>query len=210
MSDTRAPIRILIVDDQEILRRGLRMLLELEPGLEVVGEAENGRRALAVLPGTAPDVALVDARMPVLDGAGFTERCRRDHPEVRVLILTTFDDADLIRAQFEAGASGFLLKDVSTDELREAIRQVMRGGTVIDPRVAGSLVAPRRDPSPELTATEAAVAELLAQGLSNRSISERLHLAHGTVKNAVSALLRKYGAQDRTVLALRLSGHGAP
>lgn len=207
MTGAETPTRILIVDDQEILRRGLRMLLELEPGLEVVGEAENGRHALAVLPDAAPDVALVDARMPVLDGAGFTARCRRDHPGVRVLILTTFDDADLIRSHFEAGASGFLLKDVSTAELREAIRQVMRGGTVIDPRVAGALIAPpRSDGAPVLTGTEAAVSELLAQGLSNRSIAERLHLAHGTVKNTVSALLRKYGAQDRTVLALKLSG----
>lgn len=204
------PTRVLLVDDQEILRRGLRMLLELEEGIEVVGEAEDGRRALAMIPSTAPDVVLVDARMPVLDGLGFTERCVRDHPGVRVLVLTTFDDAELVRSLLAAGASGFLLKDVSTDGLSEAIRQVMRGGTVIDPRVARAVVRvadldPARSADSDLNETERAVATLIARGHSNRMIAERLHLAHGTVKNTVSALLRKFGVHDRTALALRLA-----
>lgn len=208
MTDTTV-IRVLLVDDQEILRRGLRLLLELEAGIEVVGEAEHGERALALLPSTTPDVVLVDARMPVLDGLGFTERCTRDHPAIRVLALTTFDDAELVRALLAAGASGFLLKDVSTTGLGEAIRQVMRGGTVIDPRVARALVPaserePLADAGPDLTETETSVAKLIARGHSNRMIAEQLHLAHGTVKNTVSALLRKYGAHDRTALALML------
>lgn len=135
MTDT-SPVRVLLVDDQEIPRRGLRLLLELEAGTEVVGEAEHGERALALLPSTSPNVALVDARMPVLDGLGFTESCTRDHPGIRVLALTTFDDAELVRSLLAAGASGFLLKDLSTAGLGEAIRQVMHGGTVIAPRVA--------------------------------------------------------------------------
>lgn len=203
MNADTTPIRVLIVDDQEILRRGLRMLLELEPGIEVVGEAEDGRRALAAIPGASPDVVLVDARMPVLDGIGFTERCVRDHPGIRVLALTTFDDAGLVRSMLDAGAAGFLLKDVSTAGLREAILQVVRGGTVIDPRVVRIVID--RPAADGLSSTERAVAELVAEGCSNRVISDRLHLAHGTVKNTVSALLRKFEVTDRTALALHLA-----
>lgn len=208
----RTPIRVLLVDDQEILRRGLRMLLELEPGIEVVGEAEDGRHALALLPGCEPDVVLVDARMPVLDGAGFIERCRRDHPHVRSLVLTTFDDVLLVRSLIEAGANGFLLKDVSTRELKDAVMRVVEGGTVIDPRVALPLIEPYSSvptaKSTELrsmTDTERAVVSLLAEGHSNGEIAAQLHLAHGTVKNAVSSLLRKFNAPDRTRLALLLA-----
>lgn len=214
VAQNRAPVRVLLVDDQEILRRGLRMLLELDPGIEVVGEAEDGQHALALIPRCAPNIALVDARMPVLDGAGFIERCKRDHPEVRSLVLTTFDDAGLVRRLLDAGASGFLLKDVSTRELCDAIRRVVEGGMVLDPRVLKPIVAAQADPGsrashlPELTGTERLVANLLAEGFSNREIAAQLHLAHGTVKNTVSSLLRKLGARDRTGLALLLtSGH---
>ena len=204
------PVRVLIVDDQEILRRGLRMLLELEPGIAVVGEAGDGRRALALIPEVEPDVVLVDARMPVLDGRGFTERCVRDHPAVRVLALTTFDDPELVRDLLVAGASGFLLKDVSTSGLLEAVRQVVQGGTVLDPRVARAAIdGPVGRRAHALAGTERAVAELVAEGCSNRVIAERLHLAHGTVKNTVSSLLRRYGVPDRTALALTLARDGA-
>ena len=200
-------IRVLIVDDQELLRRGLRMLLETEEDIEVVGEAEHGLRALASIPALAPDVVLADARMPELDGIGLVERCRRDHPGLPVLVLTTFDDARLVRSILDAGAAGFLLKDISTDALSEAIRQVLRGGLVIDPRVArAAMRPPEPDPGlPQLSTTESAVAELVALGLPNAQIAERLRLAHGTVKNTVSALLRKFDTRDRTALALRLA-----
>jgi DNA-binding NarL/FixJ family response regulator len=200
-------IRVLIVDDQELLRRGLRMLLETEEDLEVVGEAEHGLRALAAIPALDPDVVLADARMPELDGIGLVQRCRRDHPGLPVLVLTTFDDARLVRSMLDAGAAGFLLKDISTDALGEAIRQVVRGGLVIDPRVARAAVRPAEpDPAmPALSTTELAVAELIAIGLPNAQIAERLKFAHGTVKNTVSALLRKFDARDRTALALRLA-----
>lgn len=201
-------IRVLIVDDQELLRRGLRMLLEMEDDIEVVGEAESGMRALAVIPTARPDVVLADARMPVLDGLGLVERCSRDHPGLPVLVLTTFDDALLVRSLLDAGAAGFLLKDVSTEALGEAIRQVLGGGLVIDPRVARAAVAPAEplEPLSVLSPAERAVADLVARGLSNAEIALRLRLAHGTVKNTVSALLRKLGERDRTALALRLAG----
>lgn len=200
------PIRVLIVDDQELLRRGLRMILETDDTIQVVGEAEHGMRALAMIPEVTPDVVLADARMPVLDGLGLVKRCATDHPDLPVLVLTTFDDARLVRELLDAGAAGFLLKDVSTDTLTDAIRQVIAGGLVIDPRVARSaLSTPTPSSRPELTDAEQAVADLVALGLPNAEIAARLHLAHGTVKNTVSSLLRKLGHPDRTALALQLS-----
>ncbi|RKE60550.1 LuxR family two component transcriptional regulator [Microbacterium sp. AG238] len=200
---------MLVVDDQELLRRGLRMILETDSGVEVVGEAEDGSRALALIPTVRPDIVLADARMPVLDGLGLVRECAVHHPGLPVLALTTFDDAELVRSLLEAGVAGFLLKDVSADRLLDSIRQVVDGGLVIDPRVArvalsrhGGAAPPL---SPELTQTEQAVADLLALGLPNAEIATRLHLAHGTVKNAVSALLRKLGHSDRTSLALELA-----
>ncbi|MGM7672069.1 response regulator [Microbacterium sp. A93] len=199
-------IRVLIVDDQELLRRGLRMLLETEDGIEVVGEADHGAHALALIPQAKPDVVLADARMPVLDGLGLVERCRREHPTLPVLVLTTFDDALLVRSLLDAGAAGFLLKDISTDALSEAIRQVTAGGLVIDPRIARQAVSAvaQISEAPTLSDAETAVAELVADGLTNAEIAARLMLAHGTVKNTVSALLRKFAVRDRTALALRL------
>lgn len=196
-------IRVLVVDDQELLRRGLRMLLETEADLQVVGEAEHGAQALALIPGTTPDIVLADARMPVLDGLGLVRRCATAHPGLPVLVLTTFDDAALVRSMLDAGAAGFLLKDVSTDALGDAIRQVVRGGLVLDPRVARAAVAAAE--TPRLTESEAAVAELVGLGLPNAQIAQRLCLAHGTVKNTVSTLLRKYAVADRTALALRIA-----
>jgi DNA-binding NarL/FixJ family response regulator len=200
-------IRVLVVDDQELLRRGLRMLLETDGDIEVVGEAENGMHALAMIPAAAPDVVLADARMPVLDGLALVTRCATDHPGLPVLVLTTFDDALLVRSMLDAGAAGFLLKDVSTDALTEAIRQVVAGGLVIDPRVARAAVQPPGHAAalPQLSPAERAVADLVAQGLPNAQIASRLQLAHGTVKNTVSVLLRKLDVRDRTALALRLA-----
>ncbi|MGO1850581.1 MULTISPECIES: response regulator [unclassified Microbacterium] len=200
-------VRVLVVDDQELLRRGLRMILETDANIEVVGEAEHGLRALAMIPEVAPDVVLADARMPTLDGLGLVRRCIVDHPGLPVLVLTTFDDARTVRDLLDAGAAGFLLKDVSTDGLVEAIRQVIAGGLVLDPRVARAALSPATSaaPLPELTESERAVAELVARGLPNVEIADDLHLAHGTVKNIVSTLLRKLGQRDRTALALRLA-----
>jgi DNA-binding NarL/FixJ family response regulator len=200
-------VRVFIVDDQELLRRGLRMILETDSAIEVVGEAENGQRALALIPGLAPDLVLADARMPVLDGLGLVQRCAVSHPDLPVLVLTTFDDARLVRQLLDAGAAGFLLKDISADALIGAIRHVLAGGLVLDPRVARAVLSstPVQMEQPVLTEAERAVADLVARGLPNAEIAARLHLAHGTVKNTVSALLRKFGEPDRTALALRLA-----
>lgn len=208
------PLRVLVVDDQELLRRGLRMILDTHPDITVVGDAENGAHALALIPDLHPDVVLTDAKMPVLDGLGVVREVARHHPGLPVLVLTTFDDARLVRELLDAGAAGFLLKDVSTDALTDALHQVIAGGLVLDPRIARAAVsrAPRVDSPapPALTAAEVAVADLVATGLSNAAIAAQLHLAHGTVKNTVSAILRKLGEPDRTALALRLAAARGP
>lgn len=199
---------IVIIDDQQLIRHGLRMLLDTVDGLEVVGEAADGREGLAVVNALVPDVVLCDARMPVLDGAGFVRACATGHPGLPVIILTTFDEDDVVLGAVGAGAAGFLLKDISTGRLAEAIEAVRRGEMVIDPRVARTALrgpASRTDgPLATLTRTERVVAGHLATGMTNAEIADRMVVAEGTVKNHVSALLHKLGARDRTALALLL------
>ncbi|NNG19609.1 response regulator transcription factor [Naumannella sp. ID2617S] len=202
-------IRLLVVDDQQLLRRGLKMLLQTAEGLEVVGEASDGREALAMLPRCTPDVVLTDARMPGMDGLELVAELHSSHPALPVLVLTTFDDEAIVRGSLGAGAAGFLLKDVSTDRLAEAVREVANGGLVIDPRVArialsGSDSPDRDDSLAVLTRTERLVGERVAQGMTNAEIADDLVLAEGTVKNHVSNLLRKLQQRDRTGLALVL------
>jgi DNA-binding NarL/FixJ family response regulator len=208
------PIRILLVDDQKLMREGLRVLLEMEPDLEVVGEAGDGEAALAAYAEQQPDVVLMDVRMSGMDGVEATRRLRERWPEARVIILTTFDDDEYVFEGLRAGALGYLLKDVSGHELAEAIRTVAGGGALIEPSVARKVVAefarlapPARPPDaglPEpLTEREQEVLRLLAQGLSNREIAQRLFLAEGTVKNYVTSILGKLGVRDRTQAALR-------
>ena len=208
------PIRVLLVDDQKLMREGLRVLLEMEPDLEVAGEAGDGEAALAAYAEQQPDVVLMDVRMPGMDGVEATRRLRERWPEARVIILTTFDDDEYVFEGLRAGALGYLLKDVSGHELAEAVRTVARGGALIEPSVARKVVAefarlasPARAPDaglPEpLTEREQEILQLLAQGLSNREIAQRLFLAEGTVKNYVTRILGKLGARDRTQAALR-------
>jgi DNA-binding NarL/FixJ family response regulator len=207
-------IRVLLVDDQRLMREGLRILLEMEPDLQVVGEAGDGRAAVDAYAGLLPDVVLMDVRMPGMDGVEATRRLRAQWPEARVMILTTFDDDEYVFEALRAGALGYLLKDVSGHDLAEAVRTVTAGGALIEPSVARRVVAefarvasPVREASdglPEpLSPRELEVLALLARGLSNREISERLYLAEGTVKNYVTALLGKLGVRDRTQAALR-------
>lgn len=205
------PLRVLLVDDQQLLRRGLAMLLSTADGIEVSAQAAGGDEALAALGRELPDVVLTDARMPGMDGVELAERCRERWPELPVLMLTTFDDEAIVRGALAAGASGFLLKDTSTDALADAIRAVAAGGMVIDPRVARIAMSRGSDggdgaddPLAVLTRTERLVAELVAEGRTNAEIAAELVLAEGTVKNHVSALLRKLGQRDRTGLALAL------
>ena len=206
-------LRVLVVDDQQLLRRGLVMLFGTVEGVDVVAQAAHGAEALAVLRAEDVDVVLADAKMPVMDGIELVRRCAREHPDLPVLVLTTFDEPDVVRGAVAAGAAGFLLKDTSIEALAEAVRAVAAGGLVIDPRVARLALAPSRDEGDEgdgppalalLTPTEREVAALVAEGLSNQAIAARMVLAEGTVKNHVSALLRKLRAADRTVLALTL------
>ncbi len=207
------PIRVLIVDDQRLMREGLRTLLELEPGIEVVGEAADGREALARYEESKPDVVLMDVRMPVMDGVEATRRLTESDPSAKVIILTTFDDDAYVFDGLRAGALGYLLKDVSGADLAEAIRTVAGGGALIEPSVARKVVKAFARLSPQQRSTEPVLAEplserekevlrLLAQGLSNREIAERLFLAEGTVKNYVTSILQKTGARDRTQAAI--------
>lgn len=204
-------VRVLIVDDQQLLRRGLIMLFSTIEEVEVVAEAAHGEEALAVLASREVDVVLADAKMPTMDGITLVRRAAEHHPGLPVLVLTTFDEPDIVQGAIAAGAAGFLLKDTSIEALAEAVQAVHRGGMVIDPRVARLAFAAQQgaDESepPELavlTPAERAVGELVAQGMTNGQIATRLVLAEGTVKNHVSALLRKLAAPDRTALALAL------
>ena len=205
-----AAIRVLVVDDQQLLRRGLMMLFSTVNDIDVAAQAAPGAEALAVLRAEEVDVVLADAKMPVMDGIELVRQCSRAHPDLPVLVLTTFDDPDVVQGAVAAGAAGFLLKDTSIESLAEAVRAVAAGGLVIDPRVARLAFAVSGDEEGEppvlaiLTPTEREVAALVAEGLTNQEIAARMVLAEGTVKNHVSALLRKLQATDRTVLALTL------
>ena len=208
------PTRVLIVDDQRLMRDGLRILIELEPDLDVVGEAEDGLQAITAYRDLGPDIVLMDVRMPNLNGVEATRRIKADWDEANILILTTFDDDEYIFEGLRAGASGYLLKDVSGKELADAIRVVANGGTLIAPSVARKVVAefarlkpaspatPASLPEP-LSTREIEILKVLAQGHTNKEIAEHLHLAEGTVKNYVTSILQKIGARDRTQAALR-------
>ncbi len=206
--------RILLVDDQRLMRDGLRTLLELEGDLEVVGEAADGTEALESYAAVRPDVVLMDVRMPGMDGVEATRRLLDRWPTARVIILTTFDDDEYVFEGLRAGARGYLLKDVSGHELAEAVRTVAAGGALIEPSVArkvlsefARLAPPARPPEeglPEpLSEREREVLQALALGLSNREIAIRLSLAEGTVKNYVTSILQKLGVRDRTQAAVR-------
>ena len=208
------PVTILLVDDQRLMREGLRTLLELEPGFQVLGEANQGQDALDQYASLQPDVVLMDVRMPVMDGVESTRQLMSRWPRCRVIILTTFDDDEYVFEGLRAGALGYLLKDVSIQELADAIRTVMAGGVLIEPSVARKVVAefarltssaPRTSSSLDdpLSEREVDIVRLLAQGLTNREIAQRLYLAEGTVKNYVTNILSKIGVRDRTQAALR-------
>ncbi|GIF63681.1 DNA-binding response regulator [Asanoa ishikariensis] len=203
-------VRVLLVDDQALFREALAMLLGVHPDIEVVGEAGDGAEALTKAGTVAPDVVLMDLRMPVLDGVAATRRLRTEHPGVRVIALTTFDDDDDVFAALRAGALGYLLKDVSSARLAEAVLAAARGESVLQPSVAAKLVAriaaEPTDPAPltvALSERELEVVRLLAGGRSNREIAAALFLAEGTVKNHVTNVLGKLDARDRTQAALR-------
>jgi len=217
-------IRVLLVDDQEIVRQGLTTILKYAPGIEVVGQASDGEEAVALARALRPNVVLMDLKMPRLGGIPATRRISAELPDTQVIILTTYDTDDLVFEGIKAGAKGYLLKDAASETLVEAIRGVMRGESRIDPGVARKVLgefqrlaaqAPPR-PAPQsardeltsepLTPREEEVLHLLVEGLSNKEIGARLHLTEGTVKNYVSNIIAKLQANDRThavVTALR-------
>jgi DNA-binding NarL/FixJ family response regulator len=215
MTGVAPPVRVLLVDDQALFREALATLLEVRAEIDVVGEAANGAEALDRVAALRPDVVLMDLHMPVLDGIGATRRLRVEHPGVRVLALTTFDDDEDVFAALRAGAVGYLLKDVSSERLVEALLAAARGESVLQPSVAAKVVArfarmtdddaaPRPQPLVvPLSDRELEVLRLLADGGSNREIASALFLAEGTVKNHVTNVLAKLGARDRTQAALR-------
>ena len=205
---------MLLVDDQSLFREALATLLGARPEVQVVGEAGDGFEALQRSAALRPDVVLMDLHMPVLDGIAATRRLRVEQPGVRVLALTTFDDDEDVFEALRAGALGYLLKDVSSDRLVEALLAAARGESVLQPSVAAKVVArlaqldaaPRSRPQPlvvPLSDRELDVLRLLADGRSNREIAGELFLAEGTVKNHVTNVLAKLGARDRTQAALR-------
>ncbi|RLC54054.1 MAG: DNA-binding response regulator [Chloroflexi bacterium] len=210
-----AEIRVLLADDQQLMREGLRVLLDLTPDIRVVGEAGNGAEAVERVQALQPDVVLMDVRMPGLDGVAATRRLHKACPDVKVIILTTFDDDEYVFEGLRAGAVGYLLKDVPSEQLAEAIRAAARGEAFIQPSVARKVVAEfarlterehrrREQPLVEpLSARELEVLALVAEGLSNREIGERLFITPGTVKNHVSNVLAKLGVRDRTQAILR-------
>jgi DNA-binding NarL/FixJ family response regulator len=203
-------VRVLIADDQALFREALIALLELQPGIEAIGEAGDGEEAIRVSHELRPDVVLMDLRMPVLDGVGAIARLRDEQPDVRVLALTTFDDDEDVFAALRAGAVGYLLKDVASSRLVEAIVAASQGESVLQPSVAAKLVArvaqmpaERSQISHPLTEREVDVVRLLADGRSNREIAATLFLAEGSVKNLVTSVLSKLEVRDRTQAALR-------
>lgn len=205
-------IRILIVDDQQLLRLGFRMLIDAQPDLEVVGEAGDGAEALRVIGREKPEVVLMDVRMPGMDGIEATEQIAARFPDTRVLVLTTFDLDEYAFAALRAGASGFVLKSIESDELLAAIRTVARGDAVVAPRITRRLLEtfahqlPIGD-DPAVADADARVARLtqrerevlaeIAQGRSNAEIAERLFLSESTIKTHVGRILPKLGLRDR-------------
>jgi two-component system response regulator DevR len=200
--------RVFLLDDHEIVRRGLRDLLEAEDDIEVVGEAGTVEEAVNRVPSTRPDVAVLDVRLPDGNGVEACRDIRSAHPEVRCLMLTSFSDDEALFDSIMAGASGYLLKQVRGADLVDSVRRVAAGQSLLDPTVTAKVLERLRKPPEEdeqlarLTAQERKILDLLAQGLTNRQIGERLYLAEKTVKNYVSNLLMKLGMHRRTEAAV--------
>jgi DNA-binding NarL/FixJ family response regulator len=192
-------VRVIVVDDHTVMRAGVIALLAAEPSIEIVGEAGDGRAALDLVERHDPDVALVDLRMPILDGVATTTEIVAGHPRTRVLILTTYDTDAEIERGVEAGAIGYLLKDTTRQQLVDAIHAAARGETVLAPRVAEKLIAKMRRPAHvPLTTREADVLNAVADGLTNAEIGHRLVIAEATVKTHLLRLFAKLDVNDRT------------
>lgn len=206
-------IKVLLVDDQGLIRQGLRALLELEPDLEIVGEAENGEQAINLVAEFQPDVLLLDIRMPIMDGVAATKEIQKRFPTTKILVLTTFDDDEYVSAALQNGAMGYLLKDTPSEELAVAIRAVYKGYTQLGPGIVKKLLTQFSNGTPihstpvpstltELTPREKEVLRLIATGASNREIAQELYISEGTVKNHVTNILNTLNLRDRTQAAI--------
>lgn len=223
-------VRVLVVDDQRLMRDGIASLLSIQEGIEVVGTAANGQEALEQAQALRPAVILMDVRMPVMDGVAATAQVRRQMPDCQILMLTTFDDEEYVVDALRAGACGYLLKNIPAPDLARAVQAAHRGIYQLDPSIAGKVVASlarsARSPSLPLTATtspvdssgplnaadltvrEIEVLRLIAQGATNREIAERLVISEGTVKNHISNILSRLGLRDRTQAAIYARENG--
>ena len=210
---SQANIFVMLVDDQQIIRQGLKTLLDLEEDISIVGDADNGETALARLEqlqraDQLPAVVLMDMRMPVMDGVAATDAIATQYPSIHVLVLTTFDDDDLIAQAMAVGAKGYLLKDTPSEELAQAIRSVAKGYSQFGPGILEKMLAGQQqsvevpEGFDELTPREKDVLRLIGTGANNREIAEALFLSEGTVKNHVTRLLGRLGVRDRTQAAL--------
>ena len=200
-------IRIILVDDQNIIREGLGSLLQAKTDLEVVGEAGNGQEAVQLALKLQPDVVLMDVRMPVMDGVAATRLLQEQAPDIKILILTTFDDDEYITKAMAYGAKGYLLKDTPSEELATAIRSIHKGYIQIGPGLFDKLMVGNSHPSPppelaELTPREREVLSLIAQGCNNREIAQSLFISERTVKNHVNSILHRLNLRDRTQAAI--------
>jgi DNA-binding NarL/FixJ family response regulator len=216
------PVRLLIADDHEIVRSGFRLMLESEPDLEVVGEASNGQEAVELCRRLMPDIVLMDVRMPKMDGLESTRAIKRQQPRIVVLMVTTYEDPDYLLRAIKAGAAGYLLKNVSSQQLANAIRRVLDGEAALNQELAIQLIqrfssevsepadqppAPEKGPDPtppleNLTQRELEVLQLLSQGKSNPQIAQELYISAGTVKVHVRNIASKLGVSDRTQAAV--------
>lgn len=206
------PVRVMLVDDQTLVRQGVRSLLSLAEGIEVVAEASDGRQAVEMVPEVRPDVVLMDMRMPVMSGLEALQALERDGQLPPTIILTTFDDDQLVLAGLKVGARGFLLKDVSLEQLVNAIQTVAAGGSLVQPAMSQRLLSGLEhmrnqfvslDQPDPLTERETEILRLMAGGFSNKEIANSLGVAEGTIKNHVSNILSKLGVRDRTRAVLK-------
>ncbi len=202
-------IRVFLLDDHEVVRTGLKQLLESSGDIEVVGEAGSATSALARIPALKPDVAVLDARLPDGSGIDVCREVRSSNPDTKAIILTSYDDDEALFAAIMAGAAGYVLKQVTGQDLIAAVKHVAAGGSLLDPSVTAKVMERLRDGAPgepnelkDLTAQERRILELVAEGLTNRQIGERLFLAEKTVKNYMSNVLSKLGLERRTQAAV--------
>ncbi|MCX7709054.1 MAG: response regulator transcription factor [Clostridia bacterium] len=201
-------IKVLVVDDQPIVRDGLKMVLSLSSDIEVVGTAAHGEEALMLCENQEIDVVLMDIRMPMMDGVQATKLVKEKHPKIKVIILTTFNDDEFIFDALKNGASSYLLKDMASEEIINTIKIIYSGGTVLHSNIAAKVMdrvmKPAEQPAaaPILTQRETEIAKLIAEGLSNKEIAGRLYITEGTAKNHITNILSKLGLEHRTQIAL--------